>query len=100
VLYLVLGLAICGPLLYFGAWIAVAASRTNNLSEAFRFDGTRLEAAGLIAAVISVGFVGAIALAMGAWQIIRGTRNTALVKLAGILYMLFCLAYGIIWLWS
>ena len=97
VIYLVFGLAIAGALFRIMAWCAWAMAQTGKPGATAGFSGTRLQAIAVFGVLGTVCLFGVSAIAMGVWQMLRGSRHRVLVRMMIGWYLLFWAVYGAVW---
>ena len=92
VLYLFLGALLTAPAVYMILWVADVMAHSDDPGATTRFTGGPWDAALVFAVLGFVLLLGITGIAMGAWQVVHGRRNLALVRVVMVFYVIFWVA--------
>jgi hypothetical protein len=92
VLYLVLGALLTAAGVYLILLVAGIMARSDDPGATTRFTGGPGDAALVFATLGFVLLLGIVGIAMGAWQVVHGRRDTRLVRVVMALYVVFWVA--------
>lgn len=89
VLYLGLGMLLTAPAVYLILLVARILARSDDPGAATRFTGGPADLALVFATLGFVLLLGIVGIAMGAWQVVHGRRDTRLVRVVMAFYAVF-----------
>ncbi len=87
--YFILGAGISATMIYLGIYIGNIMAHSSDPGSKIRFNGTPTMAVGIFALFGVICLFGFTMIITGLWQIIKGARNTKLVRVAVAWYLIF-----------